>query len=86
LPTGAGNPDGSGLPEGAVMLAGDAGANRYIGAAPPPGHGTHRYVFTVHALSEDSLDVDADTRPGLLGFFMLDKTLARASIAPTYER
>ncbi len=85
LPTGAGNPDGAGLPGGAVMLAGDAGANQYIGAAPPSGHGTHRYVFTVHALSEDSLDVDADARPGLLGFFMFDKTLARASITPTYE-
>lgn len=86
LPTGAGDPNGSGLPKGSVMLAGDAGANRYIGAAPPPGHGSHRYVFTVHALSADSLDVDADTRPGLLGFFMLDKTLARASITPTYDR
>ncbi|MDQ6606005.1 MAG: YbhB/YbcL family Raf kinase inhibitor-like protein [Actinomycetota bacterium] len=85
LPTGAGNPNASGLPDGAVMLAGDAGANQYIGAAPPSGHGPHRYVFTVHALSADSLDVDADTRPGLLGFFMFDKTLARASITPTYE-
>jgi Raf kinase inhibitor-like YbhB/YbcL family protein len=85
LPTDAGNPDGSRLPAGAVMLAGDAGANRYIGAAPPSGHGTHRYVFTVHALKEESLDVDANTRPALLGFFMLGTTLGRASITPTYE-
>jgi Raf kinase inhibitor-like YbhB/YbcL family protein len=85
LPTDAGKPDGSGLPDGAVMLAGDAGAQRYIGAAPPSGHGSHRYVFTVHALSDESLDVDADTRPALLGFFMFGKTLARATITPTYE-
>jgi Raf kinase inhibitor-like YbhB/YbcL family protein len=85
LPTGAGNPGGEGLPAGAVMMAGDAGAPQYIGAAPPSGHGPHRYVFTVHALSADSLDVDANTRPALLGFFMFDKTLARASITPTYE-
>ena len=85
LPTDAGNPDGSKLPDGAVMLAGDAGANRYIGAAPPSGHGIHRYVFTVHALGEESLDVDASTRPALLGFFMFGTTLGRASIIPTYE-
>ncbi|HWF55772.1 MAG TPA: YbhB/YbcL family Raf kinase inhibitor-like protein [Solirubrobacteraceae bacterium] len=84
LPTGAGSPDAT-VPDGAVMLAGDAGANRYIGAAPPSGHGPHRYYFAVHALSEGSLDVNADTRPGLLGFFMFGKTLARGMIVATYE-
>jgi Raf kinase inhibitor-like YbhB/YbcL family protein len=84
LPTGAGSP-GAELPEGAVQLAGDAGAPQYIGAAPPSGHGPHRYYFTVHAISEDSLPVDATTRPALLGFHMFGKTLARASIVPTYE-
>ena len=84
LPTGAGNPDAT-LPDGAVMLAGDAGAKQYIGAAPPSGHGPHRYFFVVHALSEASLDVDSDTRPGLLGFQMFGTTLARAMIVPIYE-
>ncbi|ODR24902.1 YbhB/YbcL family Raf kinase inhibitor-like protein, partial [Mycolicibacterium porcinum] len=37
LPAGAG--DGSDLPGGAVTLANDAGLKRYIGAAPPAGHG-----------------------------------------------
>lgn len=85
LPTGAGSPDAS-LPEGAVMLAGDAGAKQYIGAAPPPGHGPHRYFFAVHALSEEKLDVDSDTRPALLGFQMFGKTLARGMIVPVYEQ
>jgi Raf kinase inhibitor-like YbhB/YbcL family protein len=86
LPTGAGNPGGGSLPEGAVMLAGDAGAKQYIGAAPPPGHGPHRYFFAVHALSEPRLDVDEDSRPGLLGFQMFGKTLARGVIVATYEQ
>ena len=68
-----------------MQLAGDAGANRYIGAAPPSGHGPHRYYFAVHALSEESLGVDAGTRPALLGFQMFGKTLARATIVPTYQ-
>ena len=67
------------------MLAGDAGAKQYIGAAPPAGHGPHRYFFVVHALSVESLDVNSDTRPALLGFQMFATTLARAMIVPIYE-
>jgi len=84
LPTGAGSP-GATLPAGAVMMAGDAGAKQYIGAAPPAGHGPHRYFFVVHALSVESLDVNGDTRPGLLGFQMFGTTLARGMITPIYE-
>src|SRR5512144_1378032 len=39
LPTGAGSPDSPDLPAGAITLRGDAGEARYIGAAPPSGHG-----------------------------------------------
>jgi Raf kinase inhibitor-like YbhB/YbcL family protein len=85
LPTGAGSPEAQ-LPEGAVMLAGDAGVHRYVGAAPPPGHGPHRYFFAVHALAEERFDVDGNTRPALLGFLMFGKTLARGMIVPIYER
>jgi Raf kinase inhibitor-like YbhB/YbcL family protein len=84
LPTGIGSPDAT-LPGDAVMLAGDAGVRRYIGAAPPSGHGPHRYFFVVHALSVESLDVDGDTRPALLGFQMFGNTLARGMIVPVYE-
>ena len=84
LPTGAGSP-GATLPGGAVMLAGDAGAKQFIGAAPPSGHGPHRYFFVVHALSVESLDVNSDTRPALLGFQMFGTTLARGMIVPIYE-
>ena len=84
LPTGAGDPDAE-LPAGAVALAGDAGTSRYIGAAPPSGHGPHRYYFVVHALSEESLPVDENARPALLGFQMFGKTLARGMIVPIYE-
>jgi Raf kinase inhibitor-like YbhB/YbcL family protein len=86
LPAGAGSPGSELLPAGSIQLAGDAGANQYIGAAPPPGHGPHRYFFAVHALSEESFDVNPDTRPALLGFQMFGATLARGLIVPIYER
>ena len=85
LPTGAGSPDSADLPAAAITLRGDAGAARYIGAAPPAGHGPHRYVFAVHAVDVDTLGIDADTTPALLGFNLFSHTLARAVIVPTYE-
>jgi Raf kinase inhibitor-like YbhB/YbcL family protein len=85
LPRGAGDDEGSGLPDGAVQLRNDAGGNRYIGAAPPEGHGTHRYHVVVHAVDTESLDVDASSTPAFLGFNLFLHTLARAMIVPTYE-
>jgi Raf kinase inhibitor-like YbhB/YbcL family protein len=82
LDTGAGASGGAGLPAGAVMLGGDAGLPQYIGAAPPPGSGTHRYFFVVHALDLETLGVGADARPAIQGFTMYGHTLARAIITP----
>ena len=36
------------LPTGAYCLRNDDGNNRYDGAAPPPGHGTHRYICLLY--------------------------------------
>ncbi|MGP0048674.1 MAG: YbhB/YbcL family Raf kinase inhibitor-like protein [Solirubrobacteraceae bacterium] len=85
LHTGAGSPGSTDLPAGAITLRGDAGAARYIGAAPPAGHGPHRYVFAVHAVDLETLGLDADTTPALLGFNLFTHTLARAIIVATYE-
>ncbi len=85
LATGAGAKDSTTLPAGAAQLQNDAGFAGYVGAAPPPGHGPHRYFFAVHALSVDSLEV-AGGSPAFCGFNMFGNTLARAVITPTYEQ
>jgi Raf kinase inhibitor-like YbhB/YbcL family protein len=85
LPADAGSPDAGLLPAGAITLAGDAGAARYIGAAPPPGHGPHRYFFTVHAVDVESLGIGADSTPAFLGFNLFFHSIARGSVVPEYE-
>ena len=82
LPSGASD---GGLPEGAVQLRNDAGFAGFVGAAPPAGHGPHRYFVVVHALDTDDLGVPADATPAFLGFNLFSHTLARATLVPTYE-
>jgi Raf kinase inhibitor-like YbhB/YbcL family protein len=85
LPAGAGDDVGAGLPAGAFQLPNDARLARFLGAAPPPGHGTHRYVFVVHALDVDTIGVPADATPALLGFTMAGHILGRAVLTATAE-
>jgi Raf kinase inhibitor-like YbhB/YbcL family protein len=85
LPTGAGDDAGSGLPPGAITLRNDAGGRRYVGAAPPAGHGPHRYLFAVHALDVPTLGIDDTASPAYLGFNLFSHAIARAVIAPVYE-
>lgn len=85
LPADAGNPDSGLLPSSAVVLRNDAGLARYVGAAPPDGHGMHRYFFVVHAVDVETLDIGADATPAVLGFTLFSHTVGRAAIVPVYE-
>lgn len=86
LPSGAGVEGGPALPPGAFQLQNDARLPRYIGAAPPPGHGKHRYYFVVHALDVEKLDLPREATPAYLGFNMFFHTLARATLVGWFER
>lgn len=82
-------PQGSGsslvpLPEGALETRTDYGKAGYGGAAPPKGK-THRYIFTVHALDVEKLDVDADASGAMVGFNIHFHSLDRASITALYS-
>ena len=86
LPAGAGAEAGPQLPPGAVQLKNDAGFHGYVGAAPPPGHGPHRYITTVHALDVERSGLDNRTSPASLESKLAGHTLARATLTGTYER
>lgn len=85
LPAGAGS-EGGELPSGAVTLRNDGGFAGYVGAAPPAGHGPHRYFVVVHAVDVDSLGVPPEASPAFLGFNLFSHTLARAILVGTYEQ
>jgi Raf kinase inhibitor-like YbhB/YbcL family protein len=86
LAAGAGGRDGSGLPAGAKHVRNDAGFPGYVGAAPPEGHGEHRYAFAVHAVDGEQLGPDDSATPALVGFMMFGRTLARGLLLGTYSR
>jgi len=86
LARGAGDAEGGGLPAGAIQLRNDSGMRQFIGAAPPAGHGPHRYHFVVHAVDVESLGLDDMTTPALLGFTLFGHTLGRATIVANYEQ
>lgn len=85
LPSGAGDASGSGLPEGAVSLTNDGGVKQFLGAAPPAGHGPHRYIFAVHAVDVPKLDIPDSASPALLGFNLFSHAIARALLTAVYE-
>ena len=74
-----------GMPAGAVQGRTDFGETGFGGAAPPPGHGPHRYVFTVFAVDAEKLDVTPENSGAVFGFNLHFHTLAKASITATYE-
>jgi len=76
---------GGPVPAGAVEGRTDYGPAGFGGAAPPPGHGPHRYIFTVFAVDIDALPVKPDNSGAVFGFNLHFHTLAKATITATYE-
>lgn len=85
LSSGAGGADNP-LPAPAATLRNDAGMRGYLGAAPPPGHGEHRYYVAVHAVDVASLGLPEDATPAYLGFNLFSHTLARAVLLGRFGR
>ncbi|WP_026556544.1 YbhB/YbcL family Raf kinase inhibitor-like protein [Arthrobacter sp. 35W] len=75
-----------GLPADAVVLKNDGGFRGYMGAAPPRGHGRHRYLVVVHAVDVEDLGVPADATPAALAAALNAHTLARGRLVGVYER
>ena len=82
LPAGAASGE---LPGKAFHCRNDGGGLGFTGAAPPEGDQVHRYFFVVHAVTEETLGVDADASPAVVSFNLAFKTAGRAIIHGTYR-
>jgi Raf kinase inhibitor-like YbhB/YbcL family protein len=81
LPNGAGAAD----VHGGFHVRNDYGTKAYGGSAPPAGDRPHRYVFAVHAIDVEGLDVTPDVSPAVVGFNLAFHTLARATLRATFQ-
>lgn len=74
-----GGVDGGTMPNGLVQGNTDLGQPGFFGPCPPEGR-KHNYVYTVHALKVDKLPVQAGMSPALIGFFIWQNSLGKASL------
>jgi len=79
-------PDDARLPAGAVQSRTDFGAPGFGGACPPAGDKPHRYIFTLHALNVERLDLPADASAAMVGFMLGQHRLGTAVLTATYGR
>ncbi|MFT4898998.1 MAG: Raf kinase inhibitor-like YbhB/YbcL family protein [Flavobacteriales bacterium] len=82
----AGNPELKLAPQNAIQSVNNYGTKGYGGPCPPEGHGPHQYIITIHALNIDTLGLDENTNPAIVGYNLWANTISKASIIMYYER
>lgn len=82
----AGAAGGANLPKGAQPVRIDFGVAAWGGVCPPAGDKPHRYIFTVHALKTEKLDIPADATAALAGYMINGNSIAKASFTARYGR
>ena len=86
LPQGAGDSAAAQLPKGALQSRTDFGKPGWGGPCPPKGDKAHRYIFTVHALKVEKLELDENTPAAMVGFMLHANSLGKASFTAKYGR
>ncbi|TWI77910.1 hypothetical protein IQ13_4150 [Lacibacter cauensis] len=86
LQSDAGNVTGSRQPANAIQSKTDFGKPGYGGPCPAPGSGFHQYTVTVYALDTEKLGLDANANPALVGFYLTQHLLQKASLVFYYKQ
>src|SRR3954451_4415812 len=73
------------MPKGALEIRNDYSQRAWGGPCPPEGD-DHRYIFTVFAVGQESLQAGADTSAAVIGFQLHFNTLAKAALTARYKR
>jgi Raf kinase inhibitor-like YbhB/YbcL family protein len=70
---------------GLIQSNTDFGKPGYGGPCPPPGK-VHHYHFTIYALKVKSLPLDATATAAMVGFYVHQNMLAKATLTGLYEK
>lgn len=74
----------SSVPVGSIQGPNGAGENSYLGPCPPPGTGTHHYIFELYALDK-SLGLDSKSNRSQLESAMQDHILAKTTLTGLFS-
>ncbi|MDR3395731.1 MAG: YbhB/YbcL family Raf kinase inhibitor-like protein [Parasulfuritortus sp.] len=86
LKKGAGDPKANLMPAGAVQSHTDFGQTGYGGPCPPVGDKPHHYIFTVYALKVDKLPLDENSPAAMVGYYLHQNMLGKATLLGRYGR
>lgn len=73
-------------PKGAIQSKTSYGIQGYGGPCPPEKHGIHTYIITIYALKTDTLGLDENTNAEIVGYYLWQNTIEKASIVMYYQR
>lgn len=68
------------------LIRNDYGSHVYGGACPPPGHGMHRYQFTLWALPVKQLTVGDNPSAAVVGYLLNQQALGKKTLTATYHQ
>lgn len=86
LEKGAGDPPSGKAPAGSVQSRTDFGKPGYGGPCPPVGSKPHRYIFTLYALKIDKLPLDENAPAAMVGFYLHQNLIKKATLKALYGR
>ena len=86
LVPGAGDPSSGKAPAGSLQTRTDFGMPGWGGPCPPVGDKPHRYIFTLHALKTDKLELPQDAPGAMVGYNINGNTIAKATFTARYGR
>ncbi len=86
LPENAGDPASGLAPKGSIQSRTDYGKPGYGGACPPVGNKPHRYQFTIYALNTERIDLDPNASGAMVGYFLHQHAIAKATLTVYYSR
>lgn len=74
------------MPKGSLETVTDYGSSSFGGGCSPKGDKAHAYVFTIHALDVEKLDLTVKSDSALVGYMINKHAIQKASMISYYQR